>query len=201
MCLCEWRQLRQIFLVACLLLGLTACAQFPSASDTGVSANAPLLLSGPPLDHFVAEGRLSLQQNKRQDHVGFRWQHTAAEDSVLFTSPLGQGLAEMRRDATSARLMQPNQPMIEANSLPELTQRVFGVTLPLDSLVDWLRGARPELQGEVDGWHVSVIDTTLHPAGTSSSPSHQRRLLRSLVITREEVTLRLIVDSWELADE
>lgn len=190
----------QIFLAACLLLGVAACAQFPAASDAGLSANAPALL-GPPLENFVAEGRLSLQQDKRQDHVGFRWQHTAAEDVVLFISPLGQGLAEIRRDATTARLTQPNQPMVEAHNLPELAQRVFGTALPLDSLTDWLRGAHPELEGVVAGWRVSVTDTTLHPAEASSAPSHQRRLLHTLIVTREEVTLKLIVDSWEFTDE
>lgn len=191
----------QFFLAACLLLDVAACAQFPAASDAGLTASAPPLLLGPPLENFVAEGRLSLQQDKRQDHVGFRWQHTAAEDGVLFISPLGQGLAEIRRDAMTARLIQPNQPMVEANNLPELAQRVFGTALPLDSLTDWLRGARPELQGEVDGWRISVTDTTLHPAGASSAPSHQRRLLRTLVVTREDVTLKLIVDSWEFIGE
>lgn len=191
----------QIFLAACLLLGVAACAQSPAAFDAGLTANAPALLLGPPLDNFVAEGRLSLQQDKRQDHVRFRWQHTTAEDVVLFISPLGQGLAEIRRDAMTARLTQPNQPPVETNSLPELTLRLFGTALPLDSLADWLRGARPELQGDVDGWHVSVTDTTLHPAGASSAPSHQRRLLRTLIVTREEVTLKLIVDSWEFPDE
>ncbi|HEY8855761.1 MAG TPA: outer membrane lipoprotein LolB [Rugosibacter sp.] len=194
-------RLRHIFLVACLLLGVAACAQFPAASGAGVTANASALLLGPPLDSFVAEGRLSLQQDKRQDHVGFRWQHTAAEDVVLFISPLGQGLAEIRRDATTARLTQPNQPLVEANSLPELTLRLFGTALPLDSLTDWLRGARPELQGEVDGWRVSVTDTTLYPAGAFSAPSHQRRLLRTMIVTREDVTLKLIVDSWEFPGE
>jgi outer membrane lipoprotein LolB len=183
-----------------LLLGVAACAQFPATFDARLSENAPVLL-GPPVDSFVAEGRLSLQQDKRQDHVGFRWQHTAAEDVVLFISPLGQGLAEIRRDAAVARLIQPNQPIVEASDLPALALRIFGTPLPLDTLTDWMRGARPELQGEIAGWRISVTDTTLHSAGAFSTPSHQRRLLRTLVVTREDVILKLIVDSWELPDE
>ncbi|MDO9273815.1 MAG: outer membrane lipoprotein LolB [Rugosibacter sp.] len=201
-------RLWQIFPVACFVLVVTACAQLPAAPDARLSANAPAsLLLGPPVENFVAEGRLSLQQNKRQDHLRFRWQHTEAEDVVLFVSPLGQGLAEIRRDAKTARLTQPNQLPVEASNLPELAQRVFGTTLPLDSLPDWLRGAHPELEGAVDGWHVSVTETTLHPTGTSQQRAqccvayHQRRLLRTLLVTRDEVTLKLIVDSWELPDE
>ncbi len=201
-------RLWQIFPVACFVLVVTACAQLPAAPDARLSANAPAsLLLGPPVENFVAEGRLSLQQNKRQDHVRFRWQHTEAEDVVLFVSPLGQGLAEIRRDAKTARLTQPNQLTVEASNLPELAQRVFGTTLPLDSLTDWLRGAHPELEGAVDGWHVSVTETALHPTGASQQRTqccaayHQRRLLRTLLVTRDEVTLKLIVDSWEFPDE
>lgn len=200
-------RLRQIFPVACFVLVVAACAQFPAAPDARLSANAPALLLGPPVENFVAEGRLSLQQDKRQDHVRFRWQHTGAEDVVLFVSPLGQGLAEIRRDATTARLTQPNQLTVEASNLPELAQRVFGTTLPLDSLTDWLRGAHPELEGAVDGWHVSVTDTTLHPTcifqqrTQGCAAYHQRRLLRTLLVTHDDVTLKLIVDSWEFTDE
>lgn len=197
--------MRQIFLAAwlwvvrgkslvaaCLVLAVAACAQFQAAPGVGLSINVPALLLGPPLDTFVAEGRLALRQGERQDHVRFRWQHAAAEDVVLFLSPLGQGVAEIRRDAAIARLTQPNQPTVEASSLPELALRVFGTALPLDSLADWLRGARPELQGEVDGWQVMVTDTT---------PYHQHRLLRTLIVKRDNVTLKLIVDSWDTNDE
>lgn len=202
----------KFFVAACLVFVVAACAQFPAAPGLSDSMSAQLL--GPPLETFVAEGRLALYQGGRQDHVRFRWQHAAAEDVVLFLSPLGQGIAEIRRDAMSARLTQPNQPIVEANSLPELALRVFGTALPLDSLADWLRGARPQLHGEVDGWHVRVTDTMPHPKGAfqerpctsygqpqGCTAYHQGRLLRTLIVTREEVTLKLIVDSWATDDE
>jgi outer membrane biogenesis lipoprotein LolB len=54
--------------------------------------------------------------------------------SLLLMSPLGQGLAELTRDASGARLVQPNQPVIVADStLPQLAQQHFLHPLPLDA--------------------------------------------------------------------
>ncbi len=139
-----------------------------------------------------------MRQEKRSDHLRFRWQHTAVGDTVLFMSPLGSGVAEIIRDADSVRLTRPNQPPVVAGSLPELAQYVFGVPLPLDALADWLRGARPELDGVVDGWRIEISDT---------SPFHQRRpkadsrLLRVATISRDDVELKLIVDDWDAGSE
>ena len=109
---------------------------------------------GPPLVRFAAEGRISLRQGERSDHLRFRWDHTPQSDVVLLMSPLGQGLAELSRDAAGARLLQAEQATIIADTLPQLAQRVVGAPLPLEALADWLRGARPDLSGEADGWRV-----------------------------------------------
>lgn len=165
-------------LLAAVLLG--ACAPLPSQD-----AAAPL---GPPLDRFVAEGRISLKQAERRDHLRFRWEHSPEADSLLLMSPLGQGLAELSRDAGGARLAQPNRPPLAAPDLRQLSQDVFGTALPFEALVDWLRGARPERGGLVDGWRVEVSET---------SPHRQRLLLRVLEARREDVELKLIVDQWD----
>lgn len=160
---------------------LAACAEFPLSSDV-----SPGL--GPPLENVNAEGRISLRQGERRDHLRFRWEHSPGSDVVLLMSPLGQGLAELTRDKDGVRLTQPNQPVISAETLPQLAQRVLGAPLPLDAMADWLRGARPELSGEVDGWRVVISET---------SPYRQRRLLRVLEARREDVDFKLIVDDWD----
>ena len=197
------------WLTSLAALCLAACAQFPAATDTTQPVAQPIVL-GPPLDEFIAAGRIALRQEKRSDHLRFRWQHTPAGDTVLFMSPLGQGVAEITRDAESARLTRPNQPPVVASSLPELAQRVFDAPLPLDALADWLRGARPELHGEVDGWHIEISDTTLLPAREAAAqarkapqprPKADSRLLRVATISQGGVELKLIVDDWDAGSE
>ena len=167
---------------ACLLaLLLTACAGLPPPSPAALTL-------GPPLQRFIAEGRISLRQGGHSDHLRFRWEHTRESDAVLLMSPLGQGMAELTRDAGGARLTQPNQAPVLAASLALLAQRVTGAPLPLEALADWLRGARPALSGEVDGWQVVISDTTV---------LRRSRLLRVMEASREDVGLKLIVDEWD----
>ena len=163
---------------------LTGCAEFPPVSDL------PLAL-GPPLQRLTAEGRISLRQGERRDHVRFRWEHTPERDVVLLMSPLGQGVAELTRDARGARLTQPNQAVIAADSLPQLAQRVFGAPLPLEAMTDWLRGARPALSGDVEGWRVMISDT---------SAFRQSRLVRVMEVSREDVDFKLVVDDWDVPE-
>lgn len=173
------------FWLACLVAAtLAACVELPSRID-----ESPAL--GPPLDRFSAAGRISLRQGERRDHLRFRWEHEPGSDVVMLMSPLGQGIAELTRDAAGARLVQPNQPLVIAASLPELAQRVVGAPLPLEALADWLRGARAESRGEVDGWQVVVSD---------SSAYRQRRLLRVMEARRDDVELKLIVDDWDVPE-
>ncbi len=170
--------------LVCLVALLLGCAEV--APQPAVS-----LTLGPSLERITVEGRISLRQADRRDHLRFRWEHTPGSDVVLLMSPLGQGVAELARDAAGARLMQPNQAPIVADSLAQLAQRIFGAPLPLEAMADWLRGARPALSGEVDGWRVMISET---------SPFHQRRLLRVLEASRGDVELKLIVDDWDVPE-
>ena len=160
---------------------MAACAELPQQSGV------PLVL-GPPLQHFTAEGRISLRQGDRSEHLRFSWEHGPGSDVVLLMSPLGQGLAELTRDASGVRLLRPNQAAISAATLPQLAQRAIGAPVPLDAVADWLRGAQPALSGEVDGWRVVVSDT---------SAFRQHRLLRVMEARREDVEFKLVVDEWD----
>jgi len=170
--------------LACLAaLLLAACAEIQDISD------APRL--GPPLQRFAAEGRISLRQGERSEHLRFRWEHAPGSDVVLLMSPLGQGIAQLTRDASGARLVQPNQATIAADSLPQLAQRVLGAPLPLEDMADWLRGARPDLSGSVNGWRVVISDTSMF---------HQSRLSRVMEARRGDVELKLVVDDWDVPE-
>ena len=176
------------FWLACFAaLLLAACAEVPERPATGQTL-------GPPLQRFTAEGRIALRQGERRDHLRFRWEHAPGRDVVLLMSPLGQGLAELARDASGARLVQPNQAVMVADSLRQLAQKVFSVPLPLEAVSDWLRGARPELDGEVDGWRVAITGSASPPPGTS-------RLPRVMEAARGDVEFKLIVDDWDLSGE
>lgn len=179
-----------------LLAMLAGCSGFPIADSAQL--NTPL---GPPQEKFDISGRLALKQGNRVDHLRFDWQHAPGSDALTLATPLGQGVARLLRNATSASLKLANGREIDARDWQALSQEVFGGELPLDELPEWLRGARSTRQGVVDGWWVQVADVATPPCA-GALPCRQRRLLpRILEASREEVSVRLVVDVRNDADE
>jgi len=179
--------LRRLLAAGLATILLSGCAELGFRGDAagdfvGQLETAP--------ENFAVSGRLSLRQGERSDHLQFDWQHSPERDVVLFLSPLGQGLAEITRDASGARLTRPNGQQDTAPDLNSLTQQVLGAPLPLGELGEWLRGARG-VSGTFDGWQIAV---------TQVAPFHQRRLPRRLEASRDEVNLTLIVDDWGPGD-
>lgn len=159
-----------------------------------VLGTIPVTELGPAVDSFSVSGRLALRQGERRDHLQFDWQHSPQSDAVLLLSPLGQGLAEIVRNAGGARMTQPNQPPIEAADVETLARQIFGTALPLQELGDWLRGARGSA-GDVAGWHIVITETVLYQSREGDS-LRSRRLPRRLEASRDDVVLTLIVDDW-----
>ena len=70
------------------------------------------------------------------------WRHDAARDEVLISSPFGQGLARVTREASGATLVMADSRRYAALDAEALTEQVLGFRLPLRGLADWVR-ARP----------------------------------------------------------
>ena len=172
--------MRHWFAGIAVLMALAGCAEFPLEPDLG-----PML--GPPLEQFAADGRISLRQGERSDHFRFDWRHAPDRDVVLFSTPLGQGLAELGRDTGGAWLKLPGQTEQRAPDLPALTRQLLGVAVPLEVLAEWMGGSRAERHGEVDGWTIAVSD---------SAPYRERRLPRRIEVRRDDVELKIVITGW-----
>ena len=172
------------WLICIAALCLAACGGMQEVSG-------PPETLGPRLQSFAANGRISLRQGERSDHLQFDWQHAPERDVVLFSSPLGQGLAELGRDTAGAWLVVPGKPERRAPDLDSLARRLFGAPLPLEVLAEWLRGAQPGLVGEVEGWRIVVSETAL---------VGPRRLPRRLEARRDDIELKIVIDGWDDGD-
>ena len=162
------------------VVALAGCAELPGDHGAGTKL-------GPALQRFVADGRISLRQGARSDHLKFDWRHEPERDVVLFSSPLGQGLAELGREASGAWLLVPGQAEQRAADLQTLAHRLFGAALPLEALVAWLGGAQSELLGEVDGWQFAVTESAVYRGHV---------LPRRIEIRRDDVELRIVIGGW-----
>lgn len=147
---------------------------------------------------FVADGRLAARQGETRSHVNFSWRHRREADDILLTTPLGQGVAELTRDARGARLATADRQTAAAADWEGLSAQVFGFALPLSTLPRWLLGdvaatvrdaaGRPQ-QALADGWDIRYL--------AYESPAADA--LPTLVeFRREDIELRLKVDEWRL---
>lgn len=182
-----------------LAVGLLAgCAQLagpPPPRAEPIAGEAP-----PP---FRLAGRVSVKSAEQSFSGGLRWTHEDAADEILLNSPLGQGVAELRRQGRRVSLTDAEGRRREADSGEALLEAALGVSLPLEGLVYWLHarprpgdayGLEEDASGRVtrieqDGWRVDY--DRYQPRGNRWLPG------RIFAQRGEALEFRLVVDAWE----
>lgn len=112
-----------------LALALGACAQLP----TGPRA---------PDVEFDLSGRLAARYGEESFTGNLAWRHAPSADEMLISTPLGQGVARIAREAGTVSLTTAERREYRAADAESLTEQVLGFRLPLAGLADWVR-ARP----------------------------------------------------------
>lgn len=156
---------------------LAACASLPA-----VVPRTPRVL-----DSFALEGRIAVRQGETRSYANIAWQHDARHDNILVTTPLGQGVAELSRDTSGARLVTADRREIAAPDWEGLAERVLGARLPLDDLPAWLGGRPPPPSS---GWRVDYLDYQ------SQAPDALPTLIE---FQRDDLDVRLKIDHWGTA--
>lgn len=169
-----------------------------------VVAGCATPIAGPPVAtpswpaNWTLQGRIGIQTDEQSMSGNIRWRHHAETDEVLMTSPLGQGVARIVRDADGVLLEMPNRPPLRAPDAESLTRDALGYELPVAGLVWWVQGrpapgraaeVRHATAGQLsrlrqDGWVIDYLQYT-----ADARP-------RKLVVAREGLEIRLVADSW-----
>ena len=184
-------------LAAFLLTGLLAACVTPAPDRPNPNPIASAR------GDFSLAGRISVRQGDKPFAGNVRWEHLGTTDRLLFSTPLGQGVAEIAAVPGTVVLRMPDQPERVAQDADSLIEDVLGARLPLAGLAAWVTGAvapgsdgRTSLNGagdvvriDQDGW---TIEFARH------EPVGERRLPRRIVAQREGVEVRLVVDEWAL---
>lgn len=177
-----------LFWICLLLAGCATIDEQPAAGPVG--------------DAFRLSGRVSVKYGAEAASGKITWQHDAAGDDLLFSTPLGQGVARIVRRDGLVSLTTPDQKVHQASDVEALTEQVLGWRLPLAGLPDWVRGraaagapAQTRLDGSQRlaelrqfGWLVEFLDY--------KSETGPPALLR---LSRQEVEIRLVIDQWQAA--
>jgi outer membrane lipoprotein LolB len=178
--------------VLCLVsVLLAACSSLPPIAAT-------IRPPRPAITAFDIEARLSIR-NDQQIHVAHvSWQHRSGSDQVLVTGPLGQGVAELQRDAGGAQLRMADRGVLMAEDWKTLGEKLFGMALPLDDIPRWITGdignATQDGQGrprhaDAAGWHIDYAE--YESDALDALPT-------LIVIGRGDITVKLKVDQWTL---
>lgn len=149
-------------------------------------AAAPVVTQRPAtqeIQQFSFVGRLAVRQGETRHHVNVDWRHDMQRDEILLTTPLGQGVAELVRDAAGARLTLADKRSFAAHDWSELSQRVFGFPLPLGASARWLLGDI----AATEGWHVTVVEREAEQADA---------LPTVIELERDDIAVRLKIDEW-----
>jgi len=174
------------------VLLISGCASL-SPTPTGI---AP---AREALDAFSLEGRFSLRQENKNYSGKMSWRHQGADNTLLLSSPFGQGMAEITTRANGAQLTTSDGKLYTAADTETLTQQVLGYPLPLTQLTDWVRGrddapglserdtfGRP-LRLSHEGWRIEYGYEGDDPAAAPSRIFAERT---------GGLELRLKIDEW-----
>lgn len=182
--------MRSALFWACLLLaGCATVEEQPAPAE-------------PIGDAFYLSGRVSVKYGAEAASGKIGWQHDAASDDLLFSTPLGQGVARIVRRDALVSLTTSEQKVYQAGDVETLTEQVLGWRLPLTGLADWVRGraapgapAQTRLDGSQrlvelrqSGWLVEFLEF--------KSENGPPALLR---LSRQDVEIRLVIDQWRAA--
>jgi outer membrane lipoprotein LolB len=123
----------RVALLAVVASLLAACATVPpvTVQQSGQAAHdAP----------FTIGGRLSAKRGTNGVAGGFTWTHAPARDEIELATPLGQTLAILQGEPGSVSVRLSDGRVEEAPTWALLTERAFGVTIPVEGLAFWIRG-------------------------------------------------------------
>jgi len=182
-----------------LVLLLGGCAAVPPAVEQVASPLPSQPVSAKPAG-FQIIGRVAVQYDGQAFSGGLRWQHTAAADEMLLSSPLGQGVAQIVRDESGVTLVNAaDQQAYHAQDAEELTEGVLGWRLPLSGMAYWVRGKpapgtnQPRYEAgqlvrlDQDGWQIDYL---------GYSEVSGEHLPRKIFLQRGDLDIRLVIDEW-----
>jgi outer membrane lipoprotein LolB len=161
---------------------------------------------------FGLIGRVSVKGGKESFSGGVQWRHNGRGDEILLLSPLGQTLAQIQHTPDGVYLTTSEHKRYYAADAESLTEQALGWRLPLMGLQYWVQGLNSpatgssidlDMDGSVvairqDGWEIDYSgDAPAAPTLTSKAVTMYPRLL---VLRRNGLQIKLIIDNWNPGD-
>jgi outer membrane lipoprotein LolB len=153
------------------------------------------------IKQFSLKGRLGLQASGKGFSGQLQWQHDTSFDDVILLSPLGNQVALIKKTAQQVTLTDAKGQTLSAENAETLTEKTLGWQLPLAGLADWSLGKPTQTTIGDSTWDQLGRLTSLKQDGwlieyqsyTNVAPY---ALPNRLILRRNQVYLKLIIDDW-----
>jgi outer membrane lipoprotein LolB len=195
---CRWRQ-ASILVVFILMAG---CASQPG--QDGVQRNWPdhsaQLLS---LDHWHAEGKISLRNTERAESASIAWIQDKNITQLSLSGPMGLSATTIYSDGSILEVTRDGASRRYDISSPEVIIRETGWDLPLQALPHWLKGVpSPDLDIQTLEVEQGLLKHLIQSGWTISYKAYGQfgsfALPTKLHIERAGTRARLIIRNWTI---
>ncbi len=143
--------------------------------------------------NFVASGRLAVKQNEKGSYANFDWDSNGRMQQLSVSTPLGNTVGELCQDGTGVVATASHGEVYQAVTASELSERLMGFAIPVESLDLWAHGYYAENtphtvdeQGRLlqAGWKIErQTDGEGHP--------------RLLVLDNQQLSIRLAFNDYQ----
>ena len=171
---------------AIVLTLLAACQTTPIKPSTWQAGSRDAL-------NFNASGRLAVKQNDKGSYANFDWDSNGKMQQLSVNTPLGNTVGELCQDSSGVVATASNGETYQAATANELSERLMGFAIPVESLDLWAHGYYADNQPHtVDeqgrllqaGWKIErQVDGEGHP--------------RLLVLDNQQLSIRLAFNDYQ----
>ena len=171
---------------AIVLTLLAACQTTPIKPSTWQAGSRDAL-------NFNASGRLAVKQNDKGSYANFDWDSNGKMQQLSVNTPLGNTVGELCQDSSGVVATASNGETYQAATANELSGRLMGFAIPVESLDLWAHGYYADNQPHtVDeqgrllqaGWKIErQVDAEGHP--------------RLLVLDNQQLSIRLAFNDYQ----
>lgn len=171
---------------AVAMLLLAACQTMPSKPIAWQAGNHDKL-------QFNASGRLAVKQQDKGSYANFDWDGNGKMQTLSVNTPLGNSVGELCQDSQGVVAAASNGETYRATNATELSQRLMGFAIPVESLDVWAHGYWQENEP-----HVVREDGRLEQAGwlieRQVDAQGQPKLLW---IQNQQLSIRLVFNQYQ----
>lgn len=193
-------------------MAIAGCSQFTVLSEEQRAQAQALWASQQQVmakyNDWDMHSRAAIKLEAEAYNIGIRWQRDPDSFMMLLEAPFGQGVFRIdSKPGEAYRLRLPDGRVFENLTAEALLEDVIGWSLPISGLDYWIRGMprpgsayshRVRADGRTrsikqDQWKISYLDYF--------EQQEDRRLPRKIELVNDTITVRLIVERWQPAEQ